>query len=59
MKKTANAFSRGSHKRRQAWTIREWGSLSSVIGTIVLLWLTFGPRNHANGSAEQLTGGRS
>ena len=36
---------------RKGWTIREWGSFSSVIGTIVLLWLTFGPRN------KQLTGG--
>ena len=33
------------------WTIREWGSLASCVGTLILVWMTFGPRN------KQLTGG--
>lgn len=35
------------------WTIREWGSLASCVGTLLLLWLSFGPRS------KQLTGGDS
>lgn len=35
------------------WTVREWGSFSSIVGTVVLLWLTFGPRSN-----KQLTGGQ-
>jgi len=48
---------KSSPKKAKAppWTIREWGSLSSVVGTLVLLWMTFGPRS-AN-ATKQLTDG--
>lgn len=37
-----------SKKRRPKecnWTVREWGSFSSIVGTVILLWVTFGPRS--------------
>lgn len=36
------------------WTVREWGSFASIVGTVVLLWMTFGPRAKAG---NQLTEG--
>ena len=27
------------------WTVREWGSFASIIGTVILVWMTFGPRS--------------
>lgn len=37
--------------KEQPWTIREWGSFASCVGTLILVWMTFGPRS------KQLTGG--
>lgn len=33
--------------------MREWGSFSSIVGTVVLLWLTFGPgKNRQLGNGD-------
>lgn len=36
----------------QPWTIREWGSLASCVGTLILVWMTFGPRAKQLGSGS-------
>jgi len=34
------------------WTIREWGSFASCVGTVLLLWITFGPRSKQLGQGS-------